>query len=80
MRSLTLYTAKGCHLCELALCQIEASACYDFIALKEVDISDNTALVRLFGTRIPVVCMDDTGDQLSWPFDAIDFCTWLNLN
>ncbi|MBX2807375.1 MAG: glutaredoxin family protein [Cellvibrionaceae bacterium] len=77
MHSVVLYTTQACHLCELAREQIEASACYEAVVLTEVDINQDRELIRLYGTRVPVVYSETLPAPLAWPFDAVDFCQWL---
>ena len=65
MRSLTLYTTSGCHLCEHAEHILEAGG-HPFDA---VDIADDLDLMERYGVRIPVV-KDGAGRELGWPLMA----------
>ena len=62
MRTVTLYTRPGCHLCDDArdaLLRVRERA--DF-ALAEIDIESDDALHRAYLERIPVVELD--GEEL----------------
>ena len=55
MRTLTLYTRPGCHLCDDARAALQrARTQFDF-AVEEVDIERDDALHRRYLERIPVV-------------------------
>ncbi len=57
-RSVTLYHAAGCHLCESAkrvLAQVRAEVPFE---LEEVDIGGDPELERRYRERIPVVTVD----------------------
>lgn len=77
MKKLILYTTEACHLCELALEQIEQSECFDRIVLTEVDIATDIDLLRQFATRVPVMTAVGSKDHLFWPFDHYDVTQWL---
>jgi len=56
---ITLYHARGCHLCESAqrvLAQVRAEIPFE---LEEVDIAGDTELERRYRERIPVIAVDD---------------------
>ena len=65
---LKLYTTSHCHLCETALelllqqCKAEQ--------VTPMEITENDDLMRVYGTRIPVLQRDDTLAELNWPFDV----------
>ncbi|MGH3033316.1 MAG: glutaredoxin family protein [Gaiellaceae bacterium] len=57
-RSLTLYHAAGCHLCESArrvVAQVREEVPFE---LEEVDIGGDPELERRYRERIPVVLVD----------------------
>jgi glutaredoxin len=56
----TLYTRRGCHLCEEAKAELLAAGDRDLYLLEEIDIDRDPALVARFGTEIPVVAIDGT--------------------
>jgi glutaredoxin len=58
---ITLYSARGCHLCESArrvLDQVRGESPFE---LEEVDITDDSELERRYRELIPVVLVD--GEQ-----------------
>lgn len=58
MRTLTLYTKHGCHLCEHALEALERVRADHPFRLLERDIEADEALHRAYFERIPVVALD----------------------
>jgi glutaredoxin len=62
VRTLTLYTRPGCHLCDdarAALARVRARVPF---VLEERDISRDDALLAVYRERIPVVALD--GEEL----------------
>jgi glutaredoxin len=62
MRTVTLYSRPGCHLCDdarAALQRVHAHAPFD---LHEVNIEDDDALHARYLERLPVVALD--GEEL----------------
>ena len=58
MRTVTLYTRPGCHLCDdarVAIGRVRAHADFDLV---EIDIESDDALHRAYLERIPVVALD----------------------
>ena len=51
----TLYTRKGCHLCEAAKAAIEPLLAEAGASLREVDIDEDPVLVERYGWDIPVL-------------------------
>lgn len=76
MKTLILYSTVGCHLCEQALALISPLLQGKY-HVNEVDISDSDSLIERYGIRIPVVLREDTGDEISWPFDQQQFTVFL---
>jgi hypothetical protein len=72
MKTLTLYTTLGCHLCEHAEAILHDAPC-TFVG---VDIAEDVALLKRYGVRIPVL-RDDKGRELGWPFDATQLAAFL---
>ena len=58
MRTVTLYTRPGCHLCDDARAQLEAIRQRAPFALEEINIEEDDALHRAYLERIPVVHLD----------------------
>lgn len=72
---LNFYTTLGCHLCELAnellfVSEIDALLKSANVVVKEIEISDDEALFKRYGVRIPVLRLDFVEEELGWPFDA----------
>ena len=62
MRTVTLYTRPGCHLCDEARADLERIRARRPFALEEVDIEADDALHARYLERIPVVALD--GEEL----------------
>ena len=62
MRTVTLYSRPGCHLCDDARAALERVRASAPFALEEVDITTDDALHRRYLERIPVIALD--GDEL----------------
>ena len=62
MRTLTLYSRPGCHLCDDALAVLERVRADVPFDLRRVNIEDDDALLRAYLERIPVVALD--GEEL----------------
>lgn len=75
----TLFTTAGCHLCELALTQLQTLQQQLPIDIHSVEIGDDDALVAEYGVRIPVVKCADTA-ELGWPFDLPQLLAFLQVN
>ncbi|GAC1316162.1 MAG: hypothetical protein NVSMB25_01350 [Thermoleophilaceae bacterium] len=55
MIEVVLYAKPGCHLCEQAHAEVLRARTLRSFELREVDISLDPGLHRLYGERIPVV-------------------------
>lgn len=69
-----LYFTSGCHLCDLAeqqIAQFNASHA-NALAYQKVEISEDDRLVKLYGTRIPVIQHPEDEHTVDWPFDQTD--------
>lgn len=73
--TLLLYSTIGCHLCEQA--EVLVRQWLNTAAIRWVDIADDADLLAQYGTRIPVLCRMDTGQELDWPFDGEKIIRWL---
>lgn len=60
MKRITLYSRRGCHLCEIALAEMERIAAEDQIpiSIDEVFIDGNSALESEYGFMVPVIHID----------------------
>jgi glutaredoxin len=62
VRTVTLYSRPGCHLCDEAREALERVRAKAAFALEEVDIETEDALHARYLERIPVVALD--GEEL----------------
>ena len=77
--TVTLFTTAGCHLCDLALQQLQTLQQQLPIIIQSVEIGDDDQLIAEYGIRIPVVkCPNDA--ELGWPFDLPALITFLQVN
>jgi len=58
MIRLTLYGRADCPLCEEMRAAVEAVAREVSLALEEVDVDGDAALVAAYGDRVPVLCVN----------------------
>lgn len=77
--TVTLFTTVGCHLCDLALQQLQTLQHQMPIIIQSVEIGDDDRLVAEYGTRIPVVQCANLA-ELGWPFDLPALLTFLQVN
>lgn len=75
----TLFTTAGCHLCDLALEQLQILQQQVPIQLNSVEIGDVDELVAEYGTRIPVVKVPNNA-ELGWPFELPELLAFLQVN
>lgn len=74
--TLTLFGTTACHLCEecvLLTRPLEGNG----VRVRQVDITDDPALLERYQLRIPVLRRDDTGAELDWPFGLAELLDWL---
>ena len=62
MRTVTLFTREGCHLCAEAEAALARLAREEVFALERVDIESDDALLKRYLERIPVVALE--GEEL----------------
>ena len=70
IKSLTLYSTDGCHLCENAQRLLLSMPELRRVTLDVVDIVGDEALFARYGTTIPV--LSTSVKELAWPFNADD--------
>lgn len=75
-----LYTTSGCHLCELALAQIQTLQQGFQITLTEVEIANSDDLIERYGVKIPVISTDQSAGELAWPFSLDQLRSFLQLS
>ncbi|GGE79085.1 thioredoxin family protein [Streptosporangium jomthongense] len=74
---LLFYTTSQCHLCELAEALLVNTPMPTPIPVDVVDIAQSEELIQRYGTRIPVLRRNDTGQELDWPFNRDQLLTFL---
>ena len=70
IKSLTLYSTDGCHLCESAERLLRSMPELRRVTLDVVDIAADEALLARYGASIPVLAA--ASGEISWPFNADD--------
>jgi glutaredoxin len=63
MRTVTLYTRPGCHLCDDARAALRQLRAQHEFEIDEVNIETDDALHAAYLERIPVICLD--GEHVS---------------
>ena len=58
MKTVTLYTRPGCHLCDDARAALQALRTRHEFEIREVNIETDDALHAAYLERIPVICLD----------------------
>lgn len=66
---LELMTTEGCHLCEQVEPMLVATVDPAHFEVDLVDIAFDDNLMERYATRIPVLRVATTGEELGWPFD-----------
>jgi glutaredoxin len=54
----TLYTRRGCHLCDEAKVAIEAARRRRAFDYEELDIDSDARLLQLYNEEVPVIAID----------------------
>jgi glutaredoxin len=74
MKSVTVYSRTGCHLCEMAIAQIQ-SVKSDLNFNLEIRLIDgNPALEKQYGEQVPVILIDNQPHDY-WRVDLDRFTT-----
>ena len=58
MKTVTVYSRTGCHLCEVAINQIESVKSKIAFDLEIKLIDDNPELEKAYGEQVPVILID----------------------
>lgn len=58
MKTVTIYSRTGCHLCEVAINQIESVKSKIAFDLEIKLIDDNPELEKAYGEQVPVILID----------------------
>jgi hypothetical protein len=70
--NLILYSTSHCHLCEQAESILKALSDNNDIAWTSLEISEDSILLQLYETKIPVLKRVDNNIEIAWPFTAQD--------
>ena len=74
--AITIFGRPGCHLCELAVAELEPLCRAVGLSLRVLDVDADPALRDRYGPRIPVVCAGE--EELSgWPLNRARVASWL---
>ncbi len=83
-----LFTTSGCHLCEQAegmlsgilghANRLRAESGLLALEIHAVDISEEQALVEHYGSKIPVLMLEESARELAWPFDQARLFSFLS--
>jgi glutaredoxin len=76
IRTITLYTRPGCHLCEDAVDMLERLATRLSLAIVEVNILEDANLYERYRHSIPVVAIGE-GPVLTAPIREEELLRWL---
>jgi len=58
MKTVTLYTREGCHLCEVVAEQLQKLQQETPFSVETVDVDSDPALAERYGREVPVVMLD----------------------
>lgn len=72
MMILNLFSTSHCHLCEQAEMIIRNLPHQDYIKLNIIEITDDSIILDLYGSKIPVLHRFDTKAEINWPFNLED--------
>jgi hypothetical protein len=75
-----LYATEACHLCDLAVVEIEqALRAYPERRIAYIDIAESDELIARYAELIPLLVNEKTGESLAWPFTVQYVQAWLNV-
>lgn len=74
--NVVLFTGPECHLCDLAMVEIE-NLNNQHLNVEKRNIRDNAQDYHLYAVKIPVLKRVDTGAELNWPFTQHDIATFI---
>lgn len=79
MKTIILYGTEYCHLCEQAE-ELVRELPKQLYLVEKVDISEDDQLMERYALRIPVVRVQNTTNDLGWPFDSVSLREYLEAN
>lgn len=71
---LMLFQRDDCRLCDLAIDVLAHARAPEF---SSVFIDDDAELEARYGERVPVLCDEESGRELNWPFDVAGVASFL---
>ena len=77
MKTVTIYSRTGCHLCEVAINQIESVKSKITFNLEIKLIDDNPELEKAYGEQVPVILIDQQPHDY-WRVDVDRFTQAIN--
>jgi hypothetical protein len=83
MDEVVLYATEACHLCDLAVVEIEQALCVfpdrqiAYVDIAAGDSAESEELIARYAELIPLLVNEKTGESLAWPFTAQDVQAWL---
>ena len=77
MKTVTVYSRTGCHLCEVAIDQINSVKNYSNFILEIKLIDGDSELEKKYGEQVPVILIDDQPHDY-WRVDLDRFTSAIN--
>lgn len=75
MSQLILYYQPDCHLCDEAEVIMQQAGMAG--GYQKVDIETDLELLKRYGIYVPVLMLEDSGQELFWPFDGVSLAEFL---
>ena len=76
--NVNFFTTLGCHLCDQALVLLRNIEAGGFaMTINEIEIADDSELLKKYGVRIPVVLIEGQENDLGWPFTEAELKDFL---
>ena len=77
MKKVTVYSRSGCHLCEVAIDQINSVKFENKFSLEIKLIDNNSELEKEYGEQVPVILIDEKVHDY-WRVDLARFTKAIN--
>jgi hypothetical protein len=75
---LFLFHTAGCHLCELAQAELNSVPESYNLNIELCDIAESEQWMQEYDVRIPVIKLEQSKNDLGWPFTATDVIRYLD--
>jgi len=79
MTTVTIYSRRGCHLCEDAHVTLESLREELNFAIELIFIEDDAELIKLYSDQVPVIHIDGTHHDF-YKVDAVRFRSSLEIH